>query len=181
MICKHILSYCCDDISQIENYDKAINDKTQTWHCHHRLEIDLNLTAQELIDKGLYFNRPANELILLTPFEHNSLHKSGKQLWLGKKHTNELKEKMRQSQLKYFETHDSPMKGRSQTEETKQELREINLGKKHTEETKIKISEKNKGKKYSEEVKQKMSESMKGKNKGKHRVYREDGTWYMSH
>ena len=33
--------FCRDDISKIENYDKAINDTTQTWEIHHRLELTL--------------------------------------------------------------------------------------------------------------------------------------------
>ena len=33
-----VKKYCREDISLIENYDKAINDKTQTWDCHHRKE-----------------------------------------------------------------------------------------------------------------------------------------------
>lgn len=32
-------SYCKEDVTKIENYDKAVNDKTQTWHCHHRDEV----------------------------------------------------------------------------------------------------------------------------------------------
>ena len=29
--------YCAEDISLIENYKDAINDKFYKWHCHHRL------------------------------------------------------------------------------------------------------------------------------------------------
>ena len=40
MICfEYAKNYCSEDISLIENYDKAVNDKEQTWHCHHRREI----------------------------------------------------------------------------------------------------------------------------------------------
>lgn len=38
---KRFKKYCCEDISLIENYEKAVNDKTQTWCCHHKLEIEL--------------------------------------------------------------------------------------------------------------------------------------------
>ena len=31
--------FCKEDISKIENYDKAIADTTQVWDCHHRTEI----------------------------------------------------------------------------------------------------------------------------------------------
>lgn len=75
MICKEtVYSYCKEDVSLIENYEQAINDKTQTWHCHHRLETDLSLSADELVSKGLYYDRPANELIFLTPSEHMRIH-----------------------------------------------------------------------------------------------------------
>ena len=75
MISKEIFNYCCEDIRLIENYDKAINDKNETWHCHHRLETDSCLTMDELKENNLYYNRPAHELILLTPIEHFSLRK----------------------------------------------------------------------------------------------------------
>jgi len=40
MIClKSLKKFCCEDLSLIENYDLAISDTNQTWHCHHRLEI----------------------------------------------------------------------------------------------------------------------------------------------
>lgn len=68
--------FCCEDIKLIENYDKAVNDSTQTWHCHHRLELNDGyiITAEELTALGLYYSRPASELIFLTPFEHHSMH-----------------------------------------------------------------------------------------------------------
>lgn len=63
----------------IENYDKAVADKTQTWCCHHRIAIVMNCSAEELKAKGLYENRPAHELIFLTKSEHSRLHNVGKQ------------------------------------------------------------------------------------------------------
>lgn len=33
--------YCKDDISKIENYEQAINDKENIWECHHRLQLTL--------------------------------------------------------------------------------------------------------------------------------------------
>ena len=77
---KNVLKFCCDDISLIENYDKAINDITQTWDCHHHLEIELNLTVKELIKRDLYYNRPASELIFLTKGEHSRIHLNNKQI-----------------------------------------------------------------------------------------------------
>ena len=67
-------AFCKEDISLIENYDKAINDKSQCWDCHHRTEIWWNCTSQELIDNECYYHRPAKELIFLTHAEHSKLH-----------------------------------------------------------------------------------------------------------
>ena len=75
MICKNrVKKFCSEDISLIENYQEAINDTTQTWHCHHRLEIELNKSGNELINMNLYYNRPASELIFLRKSDHMSLH-----------------------------------------------------------------------------------------------------------
>ena len=71
----HAKEFCRDDISLIENYDKAIADKTQTWHCHHRRETIFS--KSDLIEIGEYYNRPACELIFLTKSEHIRLHKIG--------------------------------------------------------------------------------------------------------
>ena len=72
---KYAKSYCCEDLSLIENYDKAIADTTQTWDCHHRREPIQS--AKDLIEIGEYWKTPAAELIFLTPSEHTSLHKKG--------------------------------------------------------------------------------------------------------
>ena len=75
MICeKTVKQFCNEDISLIENYQEAINDNTQTWHCHHRLEIELDKSKKELINMNLYYNRQASELIFLTKKDHMSLH-----------------------------------------------------------------------------------------------------------
>ena len=64
--------YCCEDISLIENYDKAISDDYLIWHCHHRNE---NIASAKCLQQlNLYFNRPASELIFLTPKEHKQAH-----------------------------------------------------------------------------------------------------------
>lgn len=108
MICKRTVDrYCIEDIKLIENYDKVINDKTQTWDCHHRLETELNLLKNELIEKDLYYNRPASELIFLTKYEHNSLH------FTGRIYTDEHKEKLAESK-----------RGVKRPEETKRKISE---------------------------------------------------------
>lgn len=75
MISKGINKFCCEDISLIENYEKAIND-SQMWECHHRLEVSEEgiFSPKELKEKGLYYHRPANELIFLTRKDHDTLH-----------------------------------------------------------------------------------------------------------
>ena len=109
--------YCKDDISLIENYEQAINDNTQKWHCHHRRETIY--TREGLIEIGEYYHRPACELIFLTKTEHNKIHKTGNKNWLGKNHSEDTKKKIAESKIgnKY------------------------RLGKRHSEKTKKKISE----------------------------------------
>ena len=72
-------AYCCDDLSLIENYDKAVADTTQTWECHHRGEVLPcgRFSIYDLKKFGLYYKRPASELIFLTPTAHRQLHKTG--------------------------------------------------------------------------------------------------------
>ena len=67
--------YCCEDISLIENYDEAMKSDKR-WDCHHRMELqdDKILTQQEMIKLGLYYKRPASELIFLSHSEHVKLH-----------------------------------------------------------------------------------------------------------
>ena len=76
---KYAKKYCCEDISNIENYELAINDQTQTWDCHHRGEILPcgRFSPNDLNKFGLYFNRPASELIFLTKAEHTCMHFKG--------------------------------------------------------------------------------------------------------
>lgn len=71
--------FCCEDLSLIENYDKAISDTTQTWDCHHRREILPcgRFSVSDLKKFELYFNRPASEHIFLTRSEHRRLHLKG--------------------------------------------------------------------------------------------------------
>lgn len=134
MICKRHFnlnapsSLFCRNTELIENYDKAIADTTQTWVCHHRLETHnsngerrlIDLTREELKALGMYYDRPPEELIFLTSFEHRSLHHKGKYV------SNETRTKISNYKSK------NPPKSM--------------LGKKHSEETKQKISDAKKGK-----------------------------------
>lgn len=82
MVNEHSKRYCKDDLSKIENYDKAIADQTCTWHVHHRLELTLDgdnaLSIKDLIRMNMYYHRPYFELIFLSPAEHASVHRKGK-------------------------------------------------------------------------------------------------------
>ena len=64
--------YCKDDISKIANYNLAVRDK-RVWHCHHKLGV--NYTVIELKLNGLYYDRPARELVFLLPEDHTAVHK----------------------------------------------------------------------------------------------------------
>ena len=72
----------CTTPEKIENYEAAMSDTTNIWVCHHRLESDY--TKNELIELGLYYNRPPEELIFLTDAEHKKLPHKGKKVQ-GKK------------------------------------------------------------------------------------------------
>lgn len=71
--------YCSEELSLIENYQQAISDEERTWDIHHRRECDSEgrtlFTRTQLIDMGLYFNRPAAELIFVTKSMHSKLHR----------------------------------------------------------------------------------------------------------
>lgn len=78
---RNLRRMCREDLSLIENYDKAINDNTQMWVLHHRDEVRhlpsgmiVFRSKQELIDNGRYYYCPANELIFMTRSEHGYLH-----------------------------------------------------------------------------------------------------------
>lgn len=108
--------FCKDDISLIENYDIAMNDTKQTWHCHHRTEIWWNCTRVELIKNECYYNRKACELIFLTKADHARIHKKGKSLTSehskkisesnkGKHYSEELCKKMSESIKAWWARH----------------------------------------------------------------------------
>lgn len=122
------MGYFCKTPELIENYEKAVADKTQTWCCHHRLETHFSdgtprpknafLSPKELIALGMYFDRPPEELIFLTKAEHASLH--GKDQRRHKKQSEALKGRKRPRDVvkKISESH----KGRRLPEEVKTKL-----------------------------------------------------------
>lgn len=143
---EHAKKFCKDDISKIENYDKAINDHTQTWACHHRDEIRIlpsGMTVvrsrHDLNDAGRYYNCPANELIFLTKCEHSRLHSMNK--------SDEQKQKLSEA-LKGQTPYN---KGKTLSDETRRKMSEARKGEKNPQY----------GKPLSDEAKRKISESQK--------------------
>lgn len=160
--------YCRDDISKIENYEKAVNDPTQTWHLHHRLELTLDgefaLTVEQLKLHDMYYNRPYYELIFLTQSEHIRIHKC------GRTHTEETRRRISESN----KGKTSHWKGKHLSLEHRRKISGASKGKKATDETRMKISLSNRGKHsamygrhHTEETKQRISNANKGKLKGK--------------
>ena len=129
---KHKFEYYCKDYENIENYEKAKADDFKNWDCHHRLEThtsdgerrEVDISRKELKALGLYWNRPADELIFMTRKEHLILHKKDKQF------SDDTKRKMSEAK-----------KGRQFSEEHKKKLSEAKKGRHHTEEAKKKMSE----------------------------------------
>ena len=160
MICeRNVKKFCCEDISKIENYELALNDKEQVWHCHHRGEIlPCGRYSMDSLKKfGLYWKRPAHELVFLTSEEHRRLHHKGKKI------SDEAKRKMSVSQI----GEKNHFFGKKHSDETKGKMSEAKkgnkycLGRKISSESRRKISESKKGKKFSEEHKRKLSEARK--------------------
>ena len=129
-------AYCRDDISLIENYDKAIADKSQVWHCHHRRETIYSRSG--LIEIGEYYNRPACELIFLTKSEHMRLHHLGKNV--SAETRQKLSEKKNGENNPMFGKHHSAEARKKMSESKKGENNPL-FGKHHSEETRKKISE----------------------------------------
>ena len=125
--------FCKEDISKIENYDKAIADTTQVWHLHHRTEIWWNCSKKELIENDCYYHRKACELIFLTPEEHIRLHNKRKALSDErcrkiseslKGHIVNVVTRKKISEHNAWKGKTSPMKGKIFTEEHRSKLSE---------------------------------------------------------
>ena len=144
---KHKFERYCKDYENIENYEAAKKDNFKGWCCHHRLETwtsdgerrAVDITAAELQALGLYWNRPADELIFMKKSEHKQLHMKGeKNPMYGKQG--------------YWKGKTGPNKGKHFSEEHKKKIGETKKGNKNM-----------LGKKHSAESIQKMSEAKKGK------------------
>ena len=171
----------CKEPEKIENYEKAKADNFIGWQCHHRLETHtsdgerrlVDITADELQALGMYWNRPASELIFMTTKEHRLLHTKGESnpmygkqgYWKGKTGPNKGK----------LAGENNPMYGKHHSLSSIQKMSEAkkgkpgpNKGKRFSEEHKKNIGAAKKGnknmlgKKHSAESKKKMSEAKKG-------------------
>ena len=139
---KHKYEVYCKNYQDIENYEKALADNFKNWEVHHRLETHnsdgerrlVDITRDELLALGMYWHRPAEELIFLTTSEHNTLHHKGKLI------SEEHKKKVSEAS-----------KGNKHA-----------LGYRHSKETRKKISDAHKGKHRSDETKKKIAEANKG-------------------
>ena len=105
MICLQTVKQFCKEYWKIENYQEAVNDTEQVWHCHHRHEIDWALSREELISIGRYYDVHYSELIFLTPAEHKSLHHKGKIM------SKESRQKMREAKIGKYDGMNNPMYG----------------------------------------------------------------------
>lgn len=106
--------FCKEDISLIEGYEEMRASDKQ-YILHHRLEthmrdkstgkIDIPREPKEYVERdtlkafGLYWNRPANELIFMEYNEHSSLHIKGRGIKNGGKHKRSDKQKKYLSEL----------------------------------------------------------------------------------
>lgn len=104
--------YCCEDISHIEGYNEAILPDSGPWVCHHRLGIELGLDHNGLEARGLYYGRPASELLFMRRSEHGSIHNRGE---------------------------NNPMYGKHRTEDTKRKISDAKKGVPKSDEHKRKL------------------------------------------
>ena len=115
-----VKKYCCEDISKIEGYDKAIADNKNIWCCHHKL--GLYFDKQWLIDNGLYYEQRAEMLVFMKQGKHQALHQSFKtgtnHPGYGKKASLETRKKLSKAR-----------KGIKKTEEWKRKIAEAQTGK----------------------------------------------------
>ena len=154
--------YCCEPLELVENYAAAKSENFKGWCIHHRLEIQPDgtiLSAKELIDHGLYFGRPASELVFMRNGEHHRLHWIGNTFNIGKHHSAETRQKMSEA-----------LKGKHHSVEHRQKLSESLKDRTFSAEHRQKLSEALKGennplfgKHHSAETRLKMSKSLKGK------------------
>lgn len=197
----YLNNYTLEPITKIEGFERMV-ESDERFAIHHRLEThrwsrkqqkwvlrDEVIPSKVLKALGLYYNRPAFELIYMSSSEHSKLHSSFK-----KGITEETRKKLSAATKKQWEQRH--LNGYTVSEETKKKMSENRKGiaswnkgktgvQSHSEETRKKISEYQKthdnagrfgnrpswnkglnvsgmsGKHHSEETKKKISESNK--------------------
>ena len=73
--------YCSEPLELVQNFYQAESDRFEGWSMHKTREIKLDGTIvyrDDLKKKGLYWNRPAIELIFMKTADHMKLHNSHK-------------------------------------------------------------------------------------------------------
>lgn len=134
----------CKNIENVENYEKALADNFVGWCLHHRLQTWtsdgerrlVNISADELKSLGMYYNRPAEELLFMRVEDHISLHQKGKQ---------------------------GEFKGRHHSVKTKKRLSKARRGMTFSKEWCDKLSEAHKGIQRSAVARDKTSKALKGR------------------
>ena len=124
--------FCSEPLELVENYMAAKADDFEGWCMHHKLEIKpdgTRVSVQELKDQGLYYDRPASELVFMRFGEHTTLHRTGKH------HSAETLQKMSKAR-----------KGKTLSEEHRHKIAEALKGKHLSAEHRKKLSEARKGK-----------------------------------
>ena len=170
--------YCSEPLDNIENYQQALVEGFAGWCIHHRREIKpdgTRVSMKELKSNGLYYDRPASELVFMRFGEHTSLHMLGNKYMKGKQLSEEARKKMSEAHIgrtlseEHCQKIAESLKGKHQTQESRQKNSLAHIGKHHSDETRKKLSEafsgKNHpffGKHHSEETRKKLSEARKG-------------------
>ena len=113
----------CKRYTEIENYNEAVSSP-ERWVCHHKL--GLIYSSDELVKKGLYFNRPPEEFVFLTKTEHDKIH------GFGHKHSKEGRDKLSNTKIcTEFGRKYKQITGKSRREDNKAYCREYYYYKKY--------------------------------------------------
>ena len=171
--------FCSEPLDKIEHYEEALAEGFKCWCIHHRLEIQpdgTRVSMQELKSKGLYYSRPARELIFMRFGEHSALHSTGNAYMKWHKHSADTRRKMSEAKRgKHLSSEhrkklSEAQKGKHLSAETCKKMSESKKGENNpffglhrSAETRLKMSEAHKGKNHSDETRLKMSEAHKSK------------------
>ena len=136
---KYYSSLCNTSIDNVEGFDPEILESDRGWVLHHRLELedkfgnprDEEVSAWVLMRLGLYYNRPASELLWVRKGEHATMHNKlrKREAW-NKGKTNiyddETRKNISDTLKEYYKNNPKTV-----SEETKKKMSESNKGKPH--------------------------------------------------